>query len=565
MAKISIIVALGNYVPGKGYPIGSNNTIPWHNSSDLKWFKETTMEHPVIMGRKTFETIGKPLQGRTNIVVSRSKDLWQDNAGVRVTDSLESAIAFAKTIDNEIFIIGGASIYKYALDNNLVDKLYVDFLSEEVKDADSFFPDLFLLNDWFEEGRPLEIEPRKAYVMTYVKQHGMNNHVDEQYLNLVNDILDHGVEKNTRAGKTLSLFGKQLRFNLKEGLPMLTTKKMFSKGVIHELLWFLKGDTNIKYLVDNGVHIWDDDAYRYYLELVDLHNRNTQEPPEKDWFMRGAISKLSKEEFLEHVKMGTRLWIVHDKSAYIMSYQPNAFEYKYTFGDLGPVYGWQWTKWGSYYYYKNEKDWDNGGVNQVKELIDKLRNNPDDRRLMISAWNVAEIPNMALPPCHYCCQFYTKEMTYKEREQYFTDHYDGITWYPDDEERSSKIFDNAGVPKRKLSCMWQQRSVDTLLGLPFNILSYAILTHIIAACANMDVDELIFTGGDVHVYKNQIDAYLAEQKERNPHLYGLPKLVLNYETDENFYANIDNFKYEDIKIEGYESYPTVKYPLSVGL
>lgn len=562
---VNIIVAVGNYIVNKGYPIGKGGDIPWHNSSDLKWFKETTTGYPVIMGRKTFESIGKPLPNRTNIVVSRSKDLWQDNAGVRVSESLESAIEFAKTIDSEIFIIGGASIYKYALDNDLVDKLYVDFLSEEVKDADSFFPDLFLLNDWFEEGKPLEIEPRKAYVMTYVKQRGINNNVDFQYLNLVNEILEHGVEKDTRAGKTLSLFGKQLRFNLKEGLPMLTTKKMFAKGVIHELLWFLKGDTNIKYLVDNGVHIWDDDAYRYYLELVDMHNKNTQEPPEKDWFKRCALNKMSKEEFLENVKKGTTLWIVHSKSAYIMSYQPNAFEYRYTFGDLGPVYGWQWTKWGGYYYYKNEKDWDVGGVNQVKELIDKLRNNPDDRRLMISAWNVAEIKNMALPPCHYGCQFYTKEMTFKEREQYFIQHYDGIIWYPDNEEKSTKIFDNVGVPKRKLSCMWQQRSVDTLLGLPFNILSYAILTHIIAACANMDVDELIFTGGDVHVYKNQIDAYVAEQKERNPHLYGLPKLVLNYETDENFYADIDSFTYDNIKIEGYKSYPTVKYPLSVGL
>ena len=403
---VNIIVALGNYVPGKGYPIGSNNTIPWHNSSDLKWFKETTTGHPVIMGRKTFEAIGNPLPERTNVVVSRSKDLWQDKVGIRVCDSLESAIAFAKTIDNEIFIIGGASIYKYALDNNLVDKLYVDFLSEEVKDADSFFPDLFLLNDWFEEGRPLEIEPRKAYVMTYVKQHGMNNHVDEQYLNLVNEILEKGVEKDTRAGKTLSLFGKQLKFNLKEGLPMLTTKKMFAKGVIHELLWFLKGDTNIKYLVDNGVHIWDDDAYRYFLtnfkgsgdEFTIFKDKIFLERNEDGTIMRddngGFVSKrkrkLSKEEFIENVKNGVK-WDYAGKHFPVIE--------SYTFGDLGPVYGKQWRNFG--------------GVDQIKEVIEKLRNNPDDRRIMISAWNVGEIKNMALPPCHYCCQFYTKEMTFK--------------------------------------------------------------------------------------------------------------------------------------------------------
>ena len=476
---VNIIVALGNYVPGKGYPIGSNNTIPWHNSSDLKWFKETTTGHPVIMGRKTFEAIGNPLPERTNVVVSRSKDLWQDKVGIRVCDSLESAIAFAKTIDNEIFIIGGASIYKYALDNNLVDKLYVDFLSEEVKDADSFFPDLFLLNDWFEEGRPLEIEPRKAYVMTYVKQHGMNNHVDEQYLNLVNEILEKGVEKDTRAGKTLSLFGKQLKFNLKEGLPMLTTKKMFAKGVIHELLWFLKGDTNIKYLVDNGVHIWDDDAYRYFLE-------KTKGVP---------YLNLTKEQFLEEVKNESTRKKLFEKYYYDQLTEEKKQNWipqtinddGYRCGDLGPVYGKQWRNWN--------------GVDQVKELINKLLTNPDDRRLMISAWNVSQIPTMALPPCHYCCQFYTKEMTFKEREEYFTEYYDGITWYPDDEEKSSKIFDNAGVPKRKLSCMFQMRSNDIGCGTAFNWLSYALMTHIIAQCVNMDVDELIYTVGDAHIYR----------------------------------------------------------------
>lgn len=546
---VSIIVAVGNYVVNKGYPIGLNNTIPWHNSLDMKWFKETTTGHPVIMGRKTFESIGKPLPNRTNIVITKNNDLWPDNAGIRVCNTVEKAIDFAKTIDNEIFIIGGESIYRYALENNLVDKILVDFLAEEVDNATSFFPDVFSSNDWFENSRPLEIEPRKAYAMEYVKQNGIDNHVDEQYLNLVNEILEKGVEKDTRAGKTLSIFGKQLRFNLKEGLPMLTTKKMFAKGVIHELLWFLKGDTNIKYLVDNGVHIWDDDAYRYYLTLVDKHNEATQTEPEYDWFKRTAITKLSKEEFIEKVKEGAKAWIIVDKKAYIMSSLPNAFEYEYQFGDLGPVYGHQWRNWN--------------GIDQVKELIGKLRNNPDDRRLMISAWNVAAIPDMALPPCHYSCQFYTKEMTFKERKQWAIDnkikfeHYDCYS-NPSDEE-IVEMFDKAGVPKRKLSCMWNQRSVDCGLGWSFNLLSYSILTHMIAQCVNMDVDEVIFSGGDVHVYKNHIEP-LKEQLSRNPHLYALPTLKLNPNITE-----INDFTYEDIKIVGYESYPTIKMPLSVGL
>ena len=535
---VNIIVAVGNYIVNKGYPIGKGGDIPWHNSSDLKWFKETTMEHPVIMGRKTFESIGKPLPGRTNIVVSRSKDLWQDKAGVRVCDSLESAIEFAKTIDKEIFIIGGASIYKYALDNNLVDKLYVDFLSEEVNDADSFFPDLFLFDDWFEEGRPLEIEPRKAYVMTYVKMHGMNNHVDEQYLNLVNDILEHGVEKDTRAGKTLSVFGKQLRFNLKEGLPMLTTKKMFAKGVIHELLWFLKGDTNIKYLVDNGVHIWDDDAYRYFLEKT-----------------KGvSYLNLTKEQFLEEVKNKSTRKKLFEKYYYDQlpeekkqNWIPQTInDDGYRCGDLGPVYGKQWRNWN--------------GVDQVKELISKLRTNPDDRRLMISAWNVSQIPTMALPPCHYTCQFYTKEMTLEERQKWVIDT--GFEFkLPDNyfERNLSELFDEWGVPRRKLSCMFQMRSNDIGCGTAFNWLSYALMTHIIAQCVNMDVDELIYTVGDAHIYKNHIEP-LKEQLARNPHLYALPTLWLNPEK-----KNIDDFTYDDIKIIGYKSYPAIKLQLNVGL
>ena len=516
---ISIIVAVGNYVSGKGYPIGLNNTIPWHNSLDMKWFKETTNGHPVIMGRKTFETLGKPLSNRTNIVITKNNDLWVDNVGIRVCNTVEKAIDFAKTIDNEIFIIGGESIYRYVLENNLADKILIDFLAEEVNNATSFFPDVFLSNDWIENSRPLEIETRKAYAIEYVKQNGINNHVDEQYLNLVNEILEKGVEKDTRAGKTLSLFGKQLKFNLKEGLPMLTTKKMFAKGVIHELLWFLKGDTNIKYLIDNGVHIWDDDAYRYFLQTI------CKKP--------GAGNAMDKEEFLKHVLIGDEWHFFADKS--------------YRFGDLGPVYGHQWRNWN--------------GVDQVKELIDKLRNNPDDRRLMISAWNVSSIPDMALPPCHYSCQFYTKEMTFKEREQYVIDHYaDGtVVYYPNDIERSNKIFDNAGVPKRKLSCRFQMRSNDIGCGPAFNWLSYALMTHIIAQCVNMDVDELIYTVGDAHIYKNHIEP-LKEQLARNPHLYALPTLWLNPEK-----KNIDDFTYDDIKIIGYKSYPAIKLQLNVGL
>ena len=532
---VNIIVAVGNYIVDKGFPMGKNGAMPWNNKADLKWFKDTTTGHPVIMGRKTFDAIGHPLKNRTNIVVT-SRDEYQARYGnqLKVVSDVEEAIAFAKTIDEEIFIIGGASIYDYALANDLVDRVYIDMLAEKADDADTFFPDIIVNNDWEAVGRPIEIEPRKAYATEYVKIRGKKNHVDEQYLKLINKIIREGVEKDTRAGKTRSIFGVQMRFNLKEGLPMLTTKKMFAKGVIHELLWFLKGDTNIKYLVDNGVHIWDDDAYRYYLELMKKYK--IVDPTGVEIKIDNPISK---EKFLEKVK---------DPLNFHHGFRINDENYTYyKYGDLGPVYGHQWRNWN--------------GIDQVKEVIEKLRNNPDDRRIMISAWNVGEIKDMALPPCHYCCQFYAKKMTIEERQKWVVDTGFEFKMPGDFFQRDlGKLFDEWGVPTRKLSCMFQMRSNDVILGLPFNILSYSILTHMIAQCCGMEVGELIFSGGDVHVYENQVEIYEKEQKNRNPHMYALPTLVLNSEKKE-----IDDFEYDDIKIEGYKSYPTVKYPLSVGL
>lgn len=529
---VNIIVAVANYYPEKGYAIGKNGGIPWSCPQDMKWFKETTVGHAVIMGRKTFDSLKKPLKDRINIVVTSKDIVTNSEEKVYTAKSVEEAIFLAKSLTmNDIFIIGGASIYKYALEHNLVDKIYIDYLSETVEDADAFFP-LFQSNhSWEEVGGTVEILKGKAYATEYVKLRGKNNNVDNQYLDLVNEIIEHGEAKDTRAGKTRSLFGKQLRFNLKDGLPMLTTKKMFSKGVIHELLWFIKGDTNIKYLVDNGVHIWDDDAYRYYRDVIAT----------KEGF-KGVVKDYTKEEFLEEVKKGTLLG------------HPDGV---YQFGDLNKVYGYQWTKWG--------------GHNQIEEVIETLKKSPDDRRMIISAWNVEDIPDMALPPCHFCCQFYTKKMTEEERWNYFETH----MLKEDDEEGRYNLsvsrgenylkgslvayLDRMNVPSRKLSCMWNQRSCDCGIGIPFNILSYSILTHMISQCVNMDVDELIFNGGDVHVYENHIE-HLKEQTKRNPHLYALPTLKLNTKI-----KNINNFTYDDIKIEGYKSYSAIKMPLSVGL
>ena len=527
--ELNLIVAVGKKVYPEGsfissYPIGKNGTMPWHCPEDLAWFKEVTMGYPVIMGRKTFDSIKRPLPGRLNIVISKTTSINTNECvydNLIYAPSVEEAIKIAEENSEKAFVIGGGSIYQYCLDNQLIDNIYMDELNADIIDADTFFPDFSATCSWTKVGRRVEIVRDFAYASVWEYNRGRkNNTVDRKYLNLCKKILEQGVKKTSRAGTTYSLFGEQLRFDLKKGLPMLTTKKMFSKGVIHELLWFLKGDTNIKYLVENGVHIWDDDAYRFFLEYIDGLGENYND-----------YRNITKEDFIQRVLNEE---VIRD---YITP------EVIYKFGDLGPVYGAQWTNWNG------ER------VNQIQNVINLLKTNPDDRRIMISAWNPGAIPSMALPPCHYCCQFYTKEMTFDERKTWYIQNISSVNLDKVDEA----CLNEHNVPKRKLSCMFQMRSNDFPCGNPFNLLSYSILTHMIAQCVNMDVNELIFNGGDCHIYENQIPA-LKEQLSRNPIKYALPHLKLNPEI-----KNIEDFKYEDIKIIGYESYPAIKFPLSVGL
>ena len=530
MCSVNIIVAVGRHT-GKqsGFPIGRKGQLPWKCKEDMKWFKETTMNNVVIMGRNTYDSIGTPLKGRHNIVITSKPLFYDGEEKLDLISDIEDAIKYAKWLNKgEIFIVGGASIYKYVLDNNLVDNVYIDFIDEFVDDADAFFPFFYEEEKW---SRITEVElSEDAHYIIYHRHNGTENHVDSQYIKLINEIIQSGEIKDTRAGKTRSLFAKQMRFDLKKGLPMLTTKKMFTKGVIHELLWFIKGDTNIKYLVENGVHIWDDDAYRYYRDVITKNFKNITS------LLKNG-EPYTKEEFLDKVKEG--LCFITDDT--ISDY--------YQFGDLNKVYGYQWTKWG--------------GHNQLEEVIETLKTNPDDRRMIVSAWNVSDIPNMALPPCHYCYQFYSKKMTIDERKSYFTEKLlnddNANEFFNTHLSELNNFFDKQNVPTRKLSCMWNQRSVDCGLGLGFNIMSYALLTYMVAQCVNMDVDELIFNGGDVHIYENHIET-LKTQCSRNPHTFKLPKLELNKDV-----KNISDFTYNDIKIIGYESYPTLKMPLSVGL
>ena len=297
----------------------------------------------------------------------------------------------------------------------------------------------------------------------------------KQYLDLLARIKNEGVVKTDRTGTgTKSVFGHQMRFDLSQGFPLLTTKKVFLKGIIHELLWFLNGDTNIKYLVDNGVHIWDNDAYRYYNELC----------------VKEGVLPVSMEEFLRAAQEGIDSPIEG-----------------YKFGDLNHVYGYQWRSWPR----------PNGeAIDQIQQAVDLITKSPDSRRIIVSAWNVADVEKMALPPCHTLFQFY--------------------------------------VADGKLSCMLYQRSADTFLGVPFNIASYALLTMMMAQVCGLEAGEFVHTLGDTHLYLNHFEQ-VDEQLSRTPR--ALPKMRINPDV-----KSIFDFKYEDFELEGYDPHPTIKAPMS---
>jgi thymidylate synthase len=366
------------------------------------------------------------------------------------------------------------------------------------------------------------------------------NNIDRQYKELLDHILHFGVDKADRTGTgTKSIFGWQIRHNMKEGFPLLTTKKMAWKTMVTELLWFLRGDTNIKYLVDNGCHIWDGDAYKNWCKYYREEN-NTLEP----WPI---------EVWLERFKTDD--------------------EFAKQWGKLGPIYGKQWRYWENEVVNYSGTKYNREPVDQIANLILELKTNPDSRRLMVSAWNVGELDQMVLPPCHYGFQMYTRELTFQERLNY----YDPKKLYHN--EVDSWFLDELKIPKRAISLMWNQRSVDTFLGLPFNIASYALLLEIIAKAVDMVPDELIGNLGDVHLYNNHIEQ-AKEQITRTS--FELPKLNINTEfwptesgscgegsldavavfnsfKDDNFCKCLLE---EDIQLVNYQSHPAIKAPLS---
>ena len=334
------------------------------------------------------------------------------------------------------------------------------------------------------------------------------NKLDTDYQALLKDIIYNGREKGDRTGTgTISIFGRQIRHKMSDGYPLLTTKKMAFKTMVTELLWFLKGDTNIKYLVDNGCNIWNGDAYKNYASIE-------CNPPHDH--------SLSKSEFINQIKTDD--------------------EFAAKWGELGPIYGKQWREWN--------------GNDQIQNLINDLKNNPDSRRLMVSAWNVGELDQMTLPPCHYGFQIYTRELLPNERKIEWAKSIGKDPSYA--YNLSQEDLDDRGFPRRTISLMWNQRSVDTFLGLPFNIASYGLLLLILAKEVNMLPDELIGNLGDVHLYKNHIDQAL-EQMERKS--FELPRILFKDHL-EDFDSIIDILRVKDFVLDGYESHPSIKAPLS---
>ena len=381
------------------------------------------------------------------------------------------------------------------------------------------------------------------------------NKLDTDYQFLLGELLSKGIRKETRNGETISLFGRQIRHNMREGFPLLTTKKMAWKSIVTELLWFLKGDTNIKFLVDNDCHIWDGDCYKKYFERIntDEYIENVVEPGKEREEARQNKGKngYSKEEFIHMIKTSD--------------------DFAYHWGNLGPIYGKQWRKW------KYEKtDWYDGhtyhdsefkSIDQIANLINELKTNPDSRRLMVNAWNVGELDQMVLPPCHYGFQVYTRELSLKERFDLWEKLPNrDVMDFPIGELTEKQYHDvltKIGIETRAISLMWNQRSVDTFLGLPFNIASYGLLLEIIAKAVNMVPDELIGNLGDVHLYSNHIEQ-AKEQILR--HSFDLPKLNINTEFWNHDYQTTDGWissmEIGDFQIENYQSHPTIKAPLS---
>lgn len=359
----------------------------------------------------------------------------------------------------------------------------------------------------------------------------------KEYLDVLQKILDEGVEKESgRANmpNTIGISKADISMNLSDGFPLLTTKKMYWKGIVHELLWFLRGETNIKYLVDNNVNIWNSDAYRWYLKYAEMNS--SSETQDDIMFSNddGTYRVLTIDEFVD---------IIKDSNNYdeFPEFEYERDEY-YTLGDLGKVYGYQW---------RNQN-----GVDQVNDVVEGLKSNPYSRYHIIDGWNKADFPEMALPPCHLLYQFIVRPLSFEERLEFKNEKYEIDTDDVDSEEK----LDRYQIPKFYLDLNMYQRSCDTFLGVPFNIASMSLLLSVIAKASNMIAGVANWIGGDTHLYVSHMDA-VKKQLSREPK--DLPSLRIKKEI--NSLEDICGLTIDDFQLLFYESHPAIKAELFTGL
>jgi dihydrofolate reductase / thymidylate synthase len=495
---VSVIVAI---TPKNG--IGMDGALPWRLSEDMAFFKRVTMaaepcagsQNAVIMGRKTWESIPekfRPLPGRLNVVLTSATD-GKYPEGVLTSTSVKAAVETleARSDISEVFVIGGQAAYKEAIEQPNCVRLYITRVAKDFE-CDAFFPkfdekqfqpihvspttsdgdisydftvfERVVAQEKGDEAKALVAlvrQPSAALAAAFPGCAGQLLHEEYQYLKAIQVIIDRGVHQEDRTGVGIrSMFGQMMRFDLRKSFPLLTTKRVFWRGVVEELLWFVRGDTNANHLTDIGVKIWEANGSREFLDKRGLGHR---------------------EE-----------------------------------GDLGPVYGFQWRHFGAKYETMHS-DYTGKGVDQLAECIRKIKEDPTDRRILLSAWNPADLHLMALPPCHMFCQFY--------------------------------------VANGELSCLMYQRSCDMGLGVPFNIASYSLLTLMMAQVCGLKPGEFVHTMGNAHVYQNHVEP-LKTQLERTPRPF--PILKVNPEV-----KDIDGFKASDFELIGYNPLGKIAMEMAV--
>jgi dihydrofolate reductase / thymidylate synthase len=479
--------------------ISKNNKIPWFLKKDLQWFQKLTMsfmniekKNVVVMGNKTWQSIPsnyKPLKNRINIILSKNNfdnliDETKNLNNTMVISNIDEIFSYYNLHKPVLWIIGGKQIYEYFLkysnyvfvtkifsryncDNMLNDSLLNTFDNIFTSSVNNENGINFQYIVYKNNNAPMNTEYDNNDVIKYITNDCnilYGNHLDIDYLNLVKDILSTNNIRNTRNGETISSFGKHLKINLKEGFPLLTTKKVFWKGVLKELLWFLKAETDSKTLSENGVRIWDQNTTRQFLDSLNL---------------------------------------------------------PYDEGIGGPIYGWQWRKFNEKYPWKDSDssvsytEGNEKGFDQLQFIIDEIRRNPSSRRLVMSGWNPNQLDQMCLPPCHMSYQFY--------------------------------------VNHGNLSCQMYQRSADVFLGLPFNIASTALLTHIIANHCNLGVDSIFICIGDAHIYKDHLESIHQQMSRIDDNYYSLPKLIIKSQKE-----RIEDYVENDFEIIGYNSSPAIR-------